>query len=413
MSTKVTTAGVLFKKRQKKNGTYPVKLRLTSDRKQMYCSIDSKNRVYEFTEDDFNKITGPKPRGEFKEIQLEFSLIEEKAQKIIKSLSDFSFEQFKIHFGISGSNLRNVFHYLDIRTEAYKKTGYGDKNAKAVKTALQQFFKRSTSLEFREVTVAKLKEFEVYMRNRGIRPTTYNRYLDSLRSAFFMAQKDNVIPITLNPFGRDKYHSPRIITIKRALKLEEIEKIYNYEPVPNSGEDEAKDLWLFTYLCNGINMTDICGLRYRDVGQNFITFIRKKTEHSASSRKPITIAITDDIRKIIEKRGNTDRNPDNFVFPYLSDELTYKQNKRKVEWRVQKTNKHMKEIGKKLKIEKHITTYTARHSFATILKRSGVSIEFISESLGHRDVSITETYLDSFEDDHKLEVAKHLTAFRK
>jgi integrase len=404
---------VLFKKRQKKNGKYPAKLRLASDRRQMYYTIDSKNRVYEFTEDDFNKITGPKPRGEFKEIQLEFSLIEEKAQKIIKSLSDFSFEQFKIHFGISGSNLRNVFHYLDIRTEAYKKTGYGDKNAKAVRTALQQFFKRSTSLEFREVTVAKLKEFEVYMRNKGIRPTTYNRYLDSLRSAFFMAQKDNVIPITLNPFGRDKYHSPRIITIKRALKLEEIEKIYNYEPVPNSGEDEAKDLWLFTYLCNGINMTDICGLRYRDVGKNFITFIRKKTEHSASSRKPITIAITDDIRKIIEKRGNPDRNPDNFVFPYLSDELTYKQNKRKVEWRVQKTNKHMKEIGKKLKIEKHITTYTARHSFATILKRSGVSIEFISESLGHRDVSITETYLDSFEDDHKLEVAKHLTAFRK
>jgi integrase len=412
MSTKVTTAVVLFKKRQKKNGTYPAKLRLTCDRRQKYYTIDTKNRVYEFTEDDFNKITGPKPRGEFKEIQLEFSLIEEKAQNIIKSMSDFSFDQFKIHFGISGSNMRNVFHYLDIKTEAYNKTGYGDHNAKSMKNALQKFFKRSTSLEFREVTVAKLKEFEVYMRNKGIKPTTYNRYLDSLRSVFLMAQKDNMIPASLNPFGRDKYHSPRIITIKRALKLEEIEKIYNYQPMPNTGEDEAKDLWLFTYLGNGINMTDICNLRYRDVGENFITFIRKKTEHSASTRRPITIPITDDIRKIIEKRGNTDRNPDNFVFPYLSDDLTFKQKKGKIEWRIQKTNKNMQNIGKKLGIEKHITTYTARHSFATILKRSGVSIEFISESLGHRDVGITETYLDSFENDHKLEMAKHLTAFQ-
>lgn len=413
MSTKVTTAVVLFKKRQKKNGKYPAKLRLTSDRKQMYYTIDTKNRVYEFSEDEFEKITSPKPRGEFKEIQLEFSLFEEKAQKIIKSMGDFSFDQFKIHFGITGGNMRNVFRYLDIKTAAYKKNGYGDHNAKAMKTALQVFFKRTTNLEFKDVTIAKLKEFEVYMRNKGIKPTTYNRYLDSLRSAFFMAQKENMIPITLNPFGRDKYHSPRIITIKRALKLEEIERIYNYQTIPMSAEDEARDLWLFTYLGNGINMTDICNLRYRDVGENFITFIRKKTEHSASTKKPITIPITDDIRKIIEKRGNTDRKPDTFVFPYVSDDLTYKQKKGKINWRIQKTNKYMQQIGKKLEIEKHITTYTARHSFATILKRSGVSIEFISESLGHRDMSITETYLDSFEDDHKLEMAKHLTAFKQ
>src|SRR6056297_2345967 len=126
MSTKVTTAVVLFKKRQKKNGTYPAKLRLTCDRRQMYYTIDTKNRVYEFTEDDFNKITGPKPRGEFKEIQLEFSLIEEKAQKIIKSMSEFSFDQFKAHFGIAGGNMRNVFHYLDLKVAAYKKNGYGE-----------------------------------------------------------------------------------------------------------------------------------------------------------------------------------------------------------------------------------------------------------------------------------------------
>jgi integrase len=46
-----------------------------------------------------------------------------------------------------------------------------------------------------------------------------------------------------------------------------------------------------------------------------------------------------------------------------------------------------------------------------VLKRSGVSTEFISESLGHRDLSITETYLDSFENEQKKEIAKHLTEF--
>lgn len=69
MSVEVSTAIVLFKKRSKKNGKYPAKLRLTHNRRQMYYSIDSKNRVYEFTEDELRRIIAPKPRGIHKEIQ--------------------------------------------------------------------------------------------------------------------------------------------------------------------------------------------------------------------------------------------------------------------------------------------------------------------------------------------------------
>lgn len=415
MSHKVSTAIVLFKKRQKKNGKYPAKLRLTHDRKQMYYNIDTKDRVYEFTEDEFEKITAPKPRGEYKEIQIEFSLIEEKAQKIIKSMRDFSFDRFKTHIGITGSDMKNVYHYLDIKTKAFEKNGYGDKAAKPMKKALQAFFKREKNLAFKEVTPAKLRELEQYMRNKGISPTTYHRYIDSLKSVFFMALRENMISMDVFPFGRDKdkYLAPRVVTVKRALKLNEIEKIYNYQPEPFSHEDEAKDYWMFTYLCNGINMVDLCNLKYKDIGTDFISFIRKKTEHSSAIKRPITIPITDDIRAIIEKRGNKDKSPDNYVFPVITDDLSHKQKVYKIAWRVRKTNVHMGKIGKKVGVDKHITTYTARHSFATILKRSGVSTEFISESLGHKDVTITETYLDSFENDHKKEIAKHLTAFKK
>lgn len=412
MSTKVNTAIVLFKKRQKKNGKYPAKLRITCDRRQMYYNIDSKHRTYEFFEAEFEKIISPKPRGEYKNIQLEFSLIEEKAQRIIASMSYFSFELFKTHMGIGGSDMRNVYRYLDIKTKEYTTTGYGDKAAQSLKGSLQLFFKREKTLQFKEITVEKLKEFERYMQDKGIKPTTYRRYIDSLKNTFVMAQNENVIPLSINPFGREKYTAPRAITIKRALKLAEIEKIYNYEPELFSHEDEAKDYWLLSYLCNGINMADLFNLKYQDIGTEFISFIRKKTERTSGIRKHITIPITEDIRRIIKKRGNLDKSPENFVFPVLTKGLTTFQERYKVAWRVTKTNSHMKKIGEKLGIEKHITTYTARHSFATILKRSGVSTEFISESLGHKDLKITETYLDSFENEQKIEVAKHLTAFK-
>ena len=71
----------------------------------------------------------------------------------------------------------------------------------------------------------------------------------------------------------------------------------------------------------------------------------------------------------------------------------------------------MKRIGVQLGISKPVTTYTARHSFSTVLKRSGVSIEYISESLGHSSLQTTENYLDSFEDDVKRKYADLLTNF--
>ncbi|MBR8840981.1 MAG: tyrosine-type recombinase/integrase, partial [Stigonema ocellatum SAG 48.90 = DSM 106950] len=75
-------------------------------------------------------------------------------------------------------------------------------------------------------------------------------------------------------------------------------------------------------------------------------------------------------------------------------------------------NKYMGRIAQSLGMDKDVTTYTARHSFSTVLKRSGAPIEFISESLGHQDIRTTESYLDSFEDDVKLQYANALTAFR-
>ena len=95
MGAKVSTSIVLYKSQTKKNGKHPAKLRVTYNRKQMYYSIDNKERVYEFTPEEFNKVLAPKPRGVLKDIKLEFSLIEDKANKIIASMETFSFRQFK------------------------------------------------------------------------------------------------------------------------------------------------------------------------------------------------------------------------------------------------------------------------------------------------------------------------------
>ncbi len=73
----------------------------------------------------------------------------------------------------------------------------------------------------------------------------------------------------------------------------------------------------------------------------------------------------------------------------------------------------MKLICTDLSIENNVTTYAARHSFATILQRSGAPVSFISEALGHGNVQTTQNYLAGFEDESKAETLKALTAFKR
>lgn len=76
-------------------------------------------------------------------------------------------------------------------------------------------------------------------------------------------------------------------------------------------------------------------------------------------------------------------------------------------------NDWMRKIRKILCIEKTVTTYVARHTFSTIMKRSGASTEFIQEALGHTNIKTTENYLDSFEKEVKKEFSSKLTAFKR
>ena len=118
------------------------------------------------------------------------------------------------------------------------------------------------------------------------------------------------------------------------------------------------------------------------------------------------------MRFIIDKWCNKEQDPENFIFPILKANMTPVQQRDAVQLIVRLVNTWIRGIGQKVGIEKDITTYTARHSFSTVLKRSGASISYISEALGHTDVKTTESYLDSFEDDTKKQFASALVGFK-
>jgi len=155
-------------------------------------------------------------------------------------------------------------------------------------------------------------------------------------------------------------------------------------------------------------------LRYRDIHGKFIIFERAKTENSLRE-KPVLIhaAINEDVQGIIDRWGNKDRSPDNFIFPILDPKAdAYQQhNEKKLFLRL--VNDWLKHIQQKLQIERKLTTYVARHTFSTIMKNSGASISYIQEALGHQTMNTTENYLGGFDDESKLKWAANLEVFKR
>jgi len=264
---------------------------------------------------------------------------------------------------------------------------------------------------FSEITPEWLQNYENWMISKGKSVTTIGFYLKNLRTVLNEAIEKGSLPMKNYPFSKNKYQIPSSKNIKKALFIEDIKKIVEYSP-KTKAEDYARDMWLFSYLCNGINIKDVAKLKFKNLDKTHIYFIRSKTERSTKTKqKPIVVVRIGKINEIITKWSNEETSLDDFIFPILKKEDTPDQERKKIKQAVKTINKYNKRIAEELGIESKLTTYSARHSFATILKRSGASSEYIGESLGHSSVRTTENYLDSFLDETRESFQNKLLEF--
>lgn len=407
-------------RRPKKDGSFPLKLRITYNREQRYYPIG-----IDLTEDDFQKARGSRPRGEALAMKSRLESYEAKARTTIDNMPLFSFGAFEKLFSGPQRSKECVFsRYLTtieaMEEEGRQKTAYSYKDALH---SLQAFHNRAI-LPFSEVTVDFLKAYEGWMlkprmRQNGSRSTvransvtTVGMYLRTLRAIINQAISLGDLSADVYPFGKRGYQIPASQNTKKALSTNDLKKLFAYEYPGDHRSEFYRDIWLFSYLCNGTNMKDVARLRYANIDGNSIEFIRSKTETSTRrSRKAITVHLLPEANAIIEKWGNKPKHRDTHVFPILPEFADPKKEVAIISQLVKMVNANILKITKEVGIQQHVTTYTARHSFATVLKRSNAPTSFIQEALGHKNSKTTENYLDSFEDDARKNWAGNLTEF--
>ena len=259
--------------------------------------------------------------------------------------------------------------------------------------SLNSFKKYAGSLDvpFSDIDVTWLKKYEAWMLQQGLAVNTIGTRVRHLRAVFNMAIEHHVIDKDCYPFHAYKVSKISQSPPKRAMTKTDVQKILAYQPKTDM-ESLAIALFTFSYFTAGINFIDMAMLKQENIVDGKLCYTRAKT------KKQIIIPLQDEAKEIITLFSVGSTNKSDYIFPifsaYHKSEVQKANRLHKV---LAKVNKALKQIGKELGLPIKLTTYVARHSFATVLKRAGVSTSLISESLGHSSEKITQTYLDSFE----------------
>jgi site-specific recombinase XerD len=271
--------------------------------------------------------------------------------------------------------------------------------------SMKGFCGNDLDFPFHNIDTQWLKKYEQWLRNRNCTEVTMSVYFRTLRTAYKKAIDAKCTSKGSYPFEEFKLSKFDTTTQKRAIPKEAIKKIMEVDLSKELFYTQfSRDLFMFSYLCGGINFTDIASLKLANLIDNKLMYIRKKT------KKKISTPLSDEAFQIIKKYAADKTKPSDYVFPILDDAVhkTEVQKTNRIHKVIGKVNPSLKKVAKLAGINANLTTYVARHSFATVLKNSGVNIALISETLGHSDLATTQIYLDSFESEQIGEALKHL-----
>jgi len=382
-------------------------------------------KTISLSKNEFLMATGKKKSKIFDELSLNLAELKSHAKYVIKEMSTFSFERFEALFFTEPKDVSDLLAALQSTGDEFHKNGKistaGTYNCTI--NSLKEFSGKE-KLPFAAITVPFLKDYEKWMltpriikikgkgkekekeKEKKNSRTTVSIYLRNVRTIFNKVKPEGVE----YPFGKSKnglYAVPKGKNTKKALTQADVAKIAKFDTIKGTFEQKSRDYWLFSYLCNGINIKDMARLKYSNIDGDKITLIRAKTADTVEEQSTISIPVTPNISRIIDHWGSKPALPDQYVFDILKDKMYPEDEYRAIRQAVQTINKNMTRICAELKIDR-ATTYTARHSFATVLKRSGASVEFISESLGHKSKQTTMNYLANFEDEEKKKWANML-----
>ncbi len=391
----MASINILLRKKANARGEYPIVMRIVKDRKSKTITLGISCLEKDW---DFNNKRFKKSHSNWNQRNRILLKLEQRALKIVDDFLaqkvDYTLAQFEEKFrGTKLTKTSNVLEFFDmIIKEMVDADRISNANAyKSTKDSLLKF--KGNQIPFQSVTPEFLEKYETFLRMNGNQNGGIAFKMRELRSIINKAITRKLIPQEIYPFRDYKISKLKSKPVKRALTIDEFRSIRDIDLSEHPHLKETHNYFMFSIYTRGMNFQDMMLLKWSNIQNGRIFYTRSKTKGK------FNLEVIDKAQEILNYYKRQNRFTQ-YVFPILLKEgLTAQQihyRKCKV---LSKYNKRLKELGQLANIEKPLTSYVARHSFATILKMSGTPIEKISEMMGHADVNITMSYLKEFDNE--------------
>ena len=260
---------------------------------------------------------------------------------------------------------------------------------------------------FSEVTSEWLKGFEVHLRNRGCSWNTVSTYIRTFRAVYNRAVNLRKAPYVPYLF-RFVYTGTRA-DHKRALADDDMKKVFvnlSRKAGVSLPVRQAQELFILMFLLRGMPFVDLAYLRKSDLRDNVITYRRRKTGH------PLSVTLTPEAMILIKKYMNRDSSSP-YLFSFLKSREGTKEAYREYQLALRSFNQRLMLLGELLGLGDKLSSYTARHTWATTAYYCEIHPGIISEAMGHSSITVTETYLKPFQDKKIDEANKQVLDFVK
>jgi integrase len=380
------------------DGNYPIKLTVYYGRQKKRYKTP-----FKATQEVYDRLLANRLRDEStKQLKRQTVSWLDKQTLIAESIVPFTFTDFENVFYAEKIKSRKI-QLNDGVNSIYEKhmQALNDEGristARSYQDSLTSMLSYKKNLKVSQITPDFLKGYEKWMTDNGRSLTTVGMYVRALRTIFNMAIENEVIDASKYPFK--KYTIPAPQKISRTLKKEEIKQIINYT-AKRDADAVALDYWVFSFISNGMNFKDIALLKYGNINGDFLEFRRAKTKRTTNNNSlPIMVPLDENLLYIIKKRGNKSKKKEDYIFPILKHGLTPQEEYDHIKTFVRNTNKRLIRVGIELGLSLKVTSYVARHCFATIQKNNNAPLAYISEALGHSNLKTTQNYFGRFEDE--------------
>lgn len=396
----VTANIVCYKSKTLANGEHPLMIRVCKDGKKKYKSlgVSVNPRYWNF---ERNTLKSNCPNYEYlskliadKTSELSAEIVKLKSERKEFTASTLIEDETK---RVKPKTVHEVFCEQIQRLTDEGRRGYM-LSVKQVHNSLLTFNKH-LDIYFSDIDVSFLRRYETWLRKQGLAENTIGIRFRTLRAIYNIAIEEDITDSENYPFKKYKVSKLHEETAKRSLTKSDVERVIAYKST-NRYMRFPIDIFAFTYYCGGINFIDIANLTPANIIEGKLVYKRHKTS------KLIKIPLQPQAIELIKKYHRKD-SP--YLFPILSDfHETEIQKSNRIHKVIAKVNKRLKEIGEDLCLPLILTTYVARHSQATVMKRAGVSTAVIREIMGHSSERVTQIYLDSFDNEQIDNAMKNL-----